>query len=144
MDECNIHFSFGGEREHQNLKVFGKNEEEDFKRLRSMSYQALGYRYGNNITDEIFDRIAKELEMIRQQNFVPFFLVNQDIVNYARRKDYYYVGRGSGANSIIAYLLNITNVDPIELDLYSNGLLTFTAKIRPISISISPGATART
>jgi DNA-directed DNA polymerase III PolC len=131
MDECNIHFSFGGEREHQNLKVFGKNEEEDFKRLRSMSYQALGYRYGNNITDEIFDRIAKELEMIRQQNFVPFFLVNQDIVNYARRKDYYYVGRGSGANSIIAYLLNITNVDPIELDLYFERFINLHRKNPP-------------
>jgi DNA-directed DNA polymerase III PolC len=131
MDECNIHFSFGGEREHQNLKVFGKNEEEDFKRLRSMSYQALGYRYGNNITDEIFDRIAKELEMIRQQNFVPFFLVNQDIVNYARRKGYYYVGRGSGANSIIAYLLNITNVDPIELDLYFERFINLHRKNPP-------------
>lgn len=131
MDECNIHFSFGEEREHQNLKVFGKNEEEDFKRLRSMSYQALGYRYGDNITDEIFDRIAKELEMIRRQNFVPFFLVNQDIVNYARRKGYYYVGRGSGANSIIAYLLNITNVDPIELDLYFERFINLHRKNPP-------------
>ncbi|PSL28661.1 DNA polymerase III subunit alpha [Dyadobacter jiangsuensis] len=131
MDECNIQFSFGNEREHQNLKVFSKNEEEDFKRLRSMSYQALGYRYGDNITDEIFDRIAKELDMIRQQNFVPFFLVNHDIVHYARRKGYYYVGRGSGANSIIAYLLNITNVDPIELDLYFERFINLHRKNPP-------------
>ncbi|MCF0073283.1 PHP domain-containing protein [Dyadobacter sp. CY261] len=131
MDECNIHFSFGHEREHQNLKVFTKSEEEDFKKLRSMSYQALGYRYGDNITDEIFDRIAKELDMIRQQNFVPFFLVNHDIVSYARRKNYYYVGRGSGANSIIAYLLNITNVDPIELDLYFERFINLHRKNPP-------------
>jgi DNA polymerase-3 subunit alpha len=131
MDECNIQFGFGNEREHQNLKVFSQNEEEDFKRLRSMSYQALGYRYGDNITDEIFDRIAKELDMIRQQHFVPFFLVNHDIVNYARRKGYYYVGRGSGANSIIAYLLNITNVDPIELDLYFERFINLHRKNPP-------------
>ncbi|GGM79797.1 DNA-directed DNA polymerase [Dyadobacter beijingensis] len=131
MDECQIHFSFGNEREHQNLKVFGQSAEEDFKKLRSMSYEALGYRYGSDITDEIFDRIAKELEMIRQQNFVPFFLVNHDIVRYARRKGYYYVGRGSGANSIIAYLLNITNVDPIELDLYFERFINMYRKNPP-------------
>jgi DNA polymerase-3 subunit alpha len=39
-------------------------------------------------------------------------------VNYARSRGYFYVGRGSGANSIVAYLLRITDVDPIELDLY--------------------------
>lgn len=131
MDECHIHFSFGDDREQQNLKVFGKSEQEDFQKLKSLSYQALGYRYGNNITDEIFDRIAKELEMIQKQNFVPFFLVNHDIVSYARRKNYFYVGRGSGANSIIAYLLHITNVDPIELDLYFERFINLHRKNPP-------------
>lgn len=131
MDECQIQFGFGEDRQHQNLKIFGKNEEDDFRKLTSMSYQALGYRYGDQITDEIFDRIAKELEMIRQQNFVPFFLVNHDIVSYARRKGYFYVGRGSGANSIIAYLLNITNVDPIELDLYFERFINLHRKNPP-------------
>ena len=37
---------------------------------------------------------------------------------YARRKGYFHVGRGSGANSLVAYLLGITDVDPLELDLY--------------------------
>ncbi|MHA4742313.1 DNA polymerase III subunit alpha [Dyadobacter sp. MSC1_007] len=131
MEECHIHFSFGDDREHQNLKVFGKSEQEDFQKLKSLSYQALGYRYGGDITDEIFDRIAKELEMIQKQNFVPFFLVNHDIVSYARRKNYFYVGRGSGANSIIAYLLNITNVDPIELDLYFERFINLHRKNPP-------------
>ena len=47
-----------------------------------------------------------------------YFLINWDIVNYAQKRGYFYVGRGSGANSIVAYLLKITDVDPIELDLY--------------------------
>jgi len=51
-------------------------------------------------------------------DFVPFFLVNWDIIDYAQQKGYFHVGRGSGANSIVAYLLGITDVDPIELDLY--------------------------
>ncbi|KAA6430471.1 DNA polymerase III subunit alpha [Dyadobacter flavalbus] len=131
MEECEIHFSFGDSRENQNLKVFGKSEKDDFQRLSTLSYQALGYRYQDEITDQIFDRIAKELEMIQKQNFVPFFLVNHDIVSYARRKGYYYVGRGSGANSIVAYLLNITNVDPIELDLYFERFINLHRKNPP-------------
>jgi DNA-directed DNA polymerase III PolC len=45
-------------------------------------------------------------------------LINWKILKYARSKNYFYVGRGSGANSIVAYLLRITDVDPVELDLY--------------------------
>jgi DNA polymerase-3 subunit alpha len=56
--------------------------------------------------------------MIKKMNFVSYFLMNWDIVNYAKKQNYFYVGRGSGANSVVAYLLQITNVDPIELDLY--------------------------
>ena len=47
-----------------------------------------------------------------------YFLINWKILRYARSKGYFYVGRGSGANSLIAYLLRITDVDPIDLDLY--------------------------
>jgi DNA polymerase III alpha subunit len=62
--------------------------------------------------------MEKELKMIDEMGFSSYFLINWDIVNYARSKDFPYVGRGSGANSMVAYLLQITNVDPIELDLY--------------------------
>ncbi len=58
-----------------------------------------------------------ELKVIKQLNFVSYFLLNWRICEYAREKGYFYVGRGSGANSIVAYLLQITEVDPIELDL---------------------------
>jgi DNA polymerase-3 subunit alpha len=50
--------------------------------------------------------------------FVSYFLINWDIVSEAQRRGFFYVGRGSGANSIVAYLLRITDVDPIDLDLY--------------------------
>ena len=58
------------------------------------------------------------MKIIKEKQFVSYFLINWKILKYARSKDYYYVGRGSGANSIVAYLLRITDVDPIELDLY--------------------------
>jgi DNA-directed DNA polymerase III PolC len=131
MAGCNIHFSFGDERENQNLQIFGKSKEDDFHRIRHLSYQGIGYRYGQSVNDQIFDRISMELDLIEKQNYIPFFLVNHDIVNYARRKGYYHVGRGSGANSIVAYLLNITNVDPIELDLYFERFMNLYRKIPP-------------
>ncbi len=128
---CEIHFDFGEKRQHQNLKVYGKNAQEDFEKIRALSYNALSYRYGKDVNDKILDRVAMELDLIKQQDFVPFFLVNHDIVSYALHKNYYYVGRGSGANSIIAYLLNITNVDPIELDLYFERFMNLYRKNPP-------------
>jgi DNA polymerase-3 subunit alpha len=50
--------------------------------------------------------------------FNAYFLITWDIIRYAKSRDFFYVGRGSGANSIIAYCLEITDVDPLELDLY--------------------------
>ena len=131
MDECSIHFSFGDDKEHQNLKLFTKSQEDDYRLIRKLTYDGVGYRYGDSCNDNILDRISMELELIEKQNFIPFFLVNHDIVRYARHKDYYHVGRGSGANSIIAYLLNITNVDPIELDLYFERFMNLYRKNAP-------------
>ena len=56
--------------------------------------------------------------MIDKLGFTPYFLITEDIIRYARHRGFFHVGRGSGANSIAAYCLQITDVDPIELDLY--------------------------
>ncbi|KQS33562.1 DNA polymerase III subunit alpha [Dyadobacter sp. Leaf189] len=131
LDECNVHFKFGDEREHQNLQVFGQSKRDDYQRIFQLGCDGLRYRYGSNVNDVILDRFNMELELIEKQNFIPFFLVNHAITSYAREKGYYYVGRGSGANSIIAYLLNITNVDPIELDLYFERFMNLYRKNPP-------------
>lgn len=52
------------------------------------------------------------------KNFCSYYLIAYDLISYANEKCFSYVGRGSGANSVVAYCLGITNVDPIELDLY--------------------------
>jgi DNA-directed DNA polymerase III PolC len=131
MSSCHVEFSFGDQRGNQNLLVFGESKEDDYRRIRQLSYEGIGYRYGDAVTDQIFDRIAMELDLIEKQNYIPFFLVNHEIVRYARHKGYYHVGRGSGANSIVAYLLNITNVDPIELDLYFERFMNLYRKNPP-------------
>ena len=62
--------------------------------------------------------MEKELSIIDQMDFSAYFLITWDIVRYAQHRGFFFVGRGSGANSIVAYCLQITDVDPIELDLY--------------------------
>ena len=116
LDSCSVQFDFDKQAP-KNQKTYTKNEELDFRLLNKLAYDGLNYRY-KKIGKRVFSRIEKELEIIRQKQFVSYFLINWKILKYARSKQYYYVGRGSGANSIIAYLLRITDVDPIELDLY--------------------------
>jgi len=90
----------------------------DKKMLRKLAEEGLKYRYGEN-NAEALKRLEKELRIIELKNFCAYFLITYDIVNYAMNTcGFYHVGRGSGANSIVAYCLRITDVDPIDLDLY--------------------------
>jgi DNA-directed DNA polymerase III PolC len=87
------------------------------QRLRTLTEEGFLQRYPD-ASPRARERIEKEFAIIRDLGFVDYFLVAWDLVRYARHRNYPYVGRGSGANSIIAYCLHITNVDPIELDLF--------------------------
>lgn len=114
---CSIHFDFSKGRKPQNLKSYLGSVEEDEQLIEKLCHEGLPYRY--KVVDEsIKNRLDKELQLIKKMGFVSYFLINWDIVSEARRRGFYYVGRGSGANSIVAYLLRITDVDPMELDLY--------------------------
>ncbi|WP_430466974.1 DNA polymerase III subunit alpha [Winogradskyella ouciana] len=117
LDNCSISFDFENPIP-KNQRFLTKNTNSDYELLEKLTYDGIAYRYGNDVKPKIYQRIEKELNIIKQKGFVSYFLINWKILEYARSKDYYYVGRGSGANSIIAYLLRITDVDPIELDLY--------------------------
>lgn len=103
--------------QHLNLQCYSGSKEEDERLIRALCEAGLPYRYPM-ASPEVHARVEKELDIIIQKGFVSYFLINWDIVNYARKKGYFYVGRGSGANSVVAYLMRITDVDPIELDLY--------------------------
>lgn len=116
LEKCHVDFDFSQENPN-NQRCYTHNEALDFKLLKKLTYGGLHYRY-KNPDERVFSRIEKELSIIEQKGFVSYFLINWKILKYARSKNYFYVGRGSGANSIVAYLLRITDVDPIELDLY--------------------------
>ncbi|WP_055447473.1 DNA polymerase III subunit alpha [Lacinutrix mariniflava] len=117
LQQCNIDFDFSDNQKPANKHYFLQTAEDDYKLLKTLAYNGVAYRYGT-LNNNINSRIEKELHIIKAKGFVSYFLINWDILKYARSKNYFYVGRGSGANSILAYLLRITDVDPIELDLY--------------------------
>lgn len=117
IDSCNVSFDFGSEATPKNLQTYTGSRQKDVQLLKHLCEKGLSQRY-TLIDEAIQQRLHKELDLIQRKNFVSYFLINWDIVSYARQKGYFYVGRGSGANSIVAYLLRITDVDPIEIDLY--------------------------
>lgn len=117
LRSCSIAFEFGNHQGHNNLKNYTGTHDLDFKLLKRLAFAGVPYRF-DAINTSIRDRITMELDIIRKKKFVSYFLVAWKITKYARSKGYFYVGRGSGANSIISYLLRITDVDPMELDLY--------------------------
>jgi DNA-directed DNA polymerase III PolC len=116
LNSCNVEFEFG-KLSNKNLRHYTGTATGDIELLLSECKNGLSYRY-KNPSDIILQRVEKEIGIIHKMNFASYFLINWDIIKYAQHKNYYYVGRGSGANSMLAYLLRITDVDPIELDLY--------------------------
>lgn len=115
-DNCKVDFEFGADL-NKNLQTYFGTKKEDAKQLRQLVKKNLLNRYPNPSLSTL-RRVIKELQAIIKLGFVSYFLINLDIIKYAKSKNYPYIGRGSGANSVVAYILEITNVDPIELDLY--------------------------
>ena len=116
--QCSFEYSFDSRLPSENQQLFGKNQEEDEWLLRRLCQEGITYRYPNEKPKELHARLAKELRLICEKSFTTYFLINWDLTREARKRGFFYVGRGSGANSLVAYLLRITDVDPIELNLY--------------------------
>jgi DNA-directed DNA polymerase III PolC len=127
LNECKIDFT---KPEHKNKNLFTGGIAQDEELLRNECKKGMQYRYGN-ADEKIRQRYEKEIRTIIQMGFTSYFLINWDIVNYARHHGLFYVGRGSGANSMVAYLLNITDVDPVDLDLYFERFINTSRKNPP-------------
>ncbi len=100
-----------------NRQTFTGDKVGDYRLLEKLALNGMKIRYGDQHPSAP-ERVEKELKMIRQMDFCCYFLVTWDVTRYATSQGYHYVGRGSGANSIVAYCLFITDVEPLELDLY--------------------------
>ena len=113
FDTCTIAMNFG---EDKNKKLYSASREDDRVLLEKLARDGFRLRYGAGKRSR--DRLNKELRIIDQMGFTAYFLITWDMIRYAQSRGFYHVGRGSGANSIVAYCLQITDVDPIELELY--------------------------
>jgi DNA polymerase-3 subunit alpha len=113
LEQCTIAFD-GSDK---TRAAFTNNMRADREKLHRDTREGLRYRYPE-VTPKVLARMHHELDVIERMGFISYFLINQDIVDHARSRGFFHVGRGSGANSLVAYCLRITDVDPMELDLY--------------------------
>ncbi len=127
ISECSFEFDFTTIK---NRKIYGSSAYDDKLLLEKLTYDGMKYRYGDKHR-EATARIKKELDVINNLGFSSYFLIAWDIISYTLQRGFYHVGRGSGANSIVAYCLRITDVCPIELDLYFERFLNLKRKSPP-------------
>lgn len=123
LENSGISFHYKGKGKsssiNKNKASFMATKAEDQHLLLQLCKENLDYRYPEKaMQQKVMPRLEKELNLIQSQGFEAYFLINWDMLRYAREQGFFYVGRGSGANSLVAYLLRITDVDPIQLDLY--------------------------
>jgi len=114
MAGCHIEFDFHSIK---NKKTFTGSLYDDKILLEKLAMDGLEYRYGRK-NKEAVARVRHELGLITRLGFASYFLITWDIIRYSMSRGFYHVGRGSGANSVVAYCLRITDVDPIDLNLY--------------------------
>ena len=86
-------------------------------RLERLAREGLHWRYPSGAPPKIVHRVEKELTLIREVYYAPYFLTVHDIVQFARSKGILCQGRGSAANSVVCYLLGITEVPPESITL---------------------------
>lgn len=127
MEQCNFDFDF---KTPKNKKFYSNNRKDDMNLLTTLARQGLEWRYGKN-NAEAKSRMFKELKVIDQLEFSGYFLITWDIIRYSNSQGFLHIGRGSGANSIIAYCLGITDICPLELDLYFERFLNLNRKSPP-------------
>ncbi len=114
ISDCQISFDY---QSIKNKRTYTGARADDRIFLKKLALEGMLYRYGKQ-NREAQRRIEHELTVIDQLGFSSYFLITWDVIRYSMSRSFYHVGRGSGANSIVAYCLRITDVDPIDLDLY--------------------------
>lgn len=124
---CNYSFDY---KKPKNKQLYTQDKDTDMALLSRLAYEGLERIYGLH-HNEARLRVEKELKVINELNFTGYFLITWDIIRYSLSKGFTHIGRGSGANSIIGYCLGITNVCPLELDLYFERFLNENRKSPP-------------
>ena len=115
VDACDFQFELGKIKLPKFEVPSGENQDEYLEKL---CFEGVKRRFGENARQEVLDRLNYELSVIKQTGFASYFLIVQDFVNWAKSNRIVVgPGRGSVGGSLVAYLLNITNVDPLKYNL---------------------------
>ena len=115
-EKCNVEFEFG----HTILPNYDVPPEfpTHYDYLKKLCDDGLKKRYGENIPQEYLDRAEYELGIIKKMGYVDYYLIVWDYIHYAKTHDIPVgPGRGSGAGSILAYAIEITDIDPMKYNL---------------------------
>jgi len=115
VEKCNFEFELD-KTQLPHFELPNGQTPEDY--LKELCQQGLEKRYGSKLNTKALERLDYELGVIKKTGFASYFLITQDFVNWAKENGIGVgPGRGSAAGSLVAYLLNITDLDPIEYDL---------------------------
>lgn len=110
-DRCNVELEFN-KIYLPGFKAPGQQKNDTY--LRNLCEKGLKEKLGGSISKEYRDRLEYELGIIERMGYVSYFLIVWDLIRYARENDIPVgPGRGSAAGSLVAYALNITDVDPL-------------------------------
>lgn len=115
-EKCNVEFEFG----HTILPNYEVPPEYEthYDYFRNLCDVGIKKRYGDNPSQEIKDRVEYEMSVIQKMGYVDYFLIVWDFIHYAKENGIPVgPGRGSGAGSIVAYAIEITDIDPIKYNL---------------------------
>ena len=115
-EKCNVEFEFG----HTILPNYEVPSEfkTHYDYLEKLCFDGLKKRYGEDIPKEYIERANYELNVIKKMGYVDYYLIVWDYIHYAKTHDIPVgPGRGSGAGSILAYAIEITDIDPMKYNL---------------------------
>lgn len=112
-DKCDLQLQFGKTI----LPHFDIGDKDHLEHFKTLCFDGLNRRY-SDISADLTDRLNYEISVIDQMGFVDYFLIVADFVSYAKKSNIPVgPGRGSGAGSLCAYCLGITDIDPIKYNL---------------------------
>lgn len=116
-DKCNFTFQDIDKNLYRFPQYHAPDGQDNYEFMRKMVFSGLERKYPE-VTQVMIDRAERELALIKRQGFVEYFLTVWDYINAARNMGVPVgPGRGSGAGSLVAYAIGITNIDPLKFDL---------------------------
>lgn len=114
---CNFDYELG--KVHLPIYDYPPVYNSAYEYFKHLCYEGAKKRYGDPIPQDKVDQIEYELGVISQMGYIDYYLIVWDFINFAKSNDIPVgPGRGSGAGSICAYCVGITNIDPIKYSLF--------------------------